>query len=382
MVTPSRRLAPIDWMRGLVMVLMTSDHAAHVFYRDHLVLDSAMIPGWDAPLPALPFLHRWMSHLCAPTFVFLAGTAIALSTTRKRGTVPERAIDRDLVLRGLLLVVFDLTLISALWGREFGVRFLLQVLFAIGVGMIAVTPLRRLSPRVLTILGIVTIAGGEALAGLALGMPSANVTPSPGLATAALVTGGLLPPDLVVVYPAIPWLGVLLVGYGYGARVARGGDPVRPLWIGALVGLASFLLVRTLDGYGNMRMTGVHDSWVRWLQVSKYPPSLAFTGLEVGLMCAILAGMFALERRGDRPARPNGPLLVFGQTALFFYLLHIPLLEGAGALLGALFGPEHVPAGVGRTWLAVAATLALLYPACRWFRAFKRARPRSALRFV
>ena len=75
------RLTAIDWVRGLVMVLMTSDHASAAFYLHRQASDGTMMPGWDAPLETVPFLHRWLSHLCAPTFVFLAGTSIALSAS-------------------------------------------------------------------------------------------------------------------------------------------------------------------------------------------------------------------------------------------------------------------------------------------------------------
>jgi uncharacterized membrane protein len=382
----TNRLAPIDRLRGLVMVLMTSDHAAHVFYRDSIMRDTAMMPGWEAPLPAVPFLHRWLSHLCAPSFVFLAGAALALSIARKRA-LPAWAIDRDLLLRGLLLIGLDLTLVSMIWGGQMGGAFILQVLFAIGSSMLVMIPLRRLPSPVIFALGLVLAVGFEGL--IAWGMRDgadaesmARDLPSLPLPVAALVSGGFAAQRVFVIYPTLPWLAMLLLGYAYGDHVACGRRPLPPLWIGAVAGLSTWLVVRALDGYGNMRMTGVHDGVIRWLQVSKYPPSLAFVGLELGLMAAVLAMFFAASRRRDsaRPPSDNGVLLVLGQTALFFYVLHIPLLEGAGFLIRALGGEPA--GGLGRTWLVVACVVALLYPACRWFRAWKRSHPASLVRLI
>jgi len=372
---PPGRIAPIDRMRGLVMVLMTSDHAAHVFYRDFMMRDTAFWGRYDAPLPAVPFLHRWLSHLCAPTFVFLAGTALALSMARRRAQHALAGTDRDLLLRGALLIGLDLTLISALWGGAVGGRFMLQVLFAIGSAFLLMIPLRRLPTASLVALGLAILVGHEALVSL-----GRVADAGPSAATALVVSGGVAGPALVL-YPVLPWLAFLLLGHGFGSRVARGADPVPVLVAGAAFGLAAWALVRAADGYGNLFMTGVHDGPLRWLQVSKYPPSIAFAGLELGLMAGVLALLFVAARRtpsgGDR-----GVLLVLGQTALFYYVLHVSLLEGAGALLRVWFGADAVPGGLGRTWLAVALTVAVLYPACLAFRAFKRAHPRSLVRLI
>jgi uncharacterized membrane protein len=198
----------------------------------------------------------------------------------------------------------------------------------------------------------------------------------------AVLTGGFYPPLAVVAYPLLPWLGVMLLGAAFGRRLADGGDPVRALAAGSAAGLATWLLVRGLDGYGNFLMTGARGEPLRWLQLSKYPPSLAFLALELGLSCAILAGLFAAERRRSTAAHPNGLLLVLGQTALFFYLAHVVLLEAGGAIARAALEPERIAGGLGRTWLAVGLTVALLYPACRAFRAWKRRSPRSLLRLL
>src|SRR6188768_4384968 len=132
--TGSHRIAAIDWMRGFVMILMIFDHASMSFDRNHLDDDSALYANaMTMGLPAGEFFTRWMTHLCAPTFVFLAGTALALSIERRvaRG-IDSWEIDRGILVRGAIIVLFDLTVISL--GIQ---RLSLSVLFSIGMSMMA-----------------------------------------------------------------------------------------------------------------------------------------------------------------------------------------------------------------------------------------------------
>jgi uncharacterized membrane protein len=371
------RLRAIDRMRGLVMVLMTSDHAAHVLYRGHRIQDTALFPGWDQPLALVPFLHRWLSHVCAPMFVFLAGTAVALAAARRRAlagsgvdapSAPsgsnELSFDRDLVLRGLLLIAIDLTLISFVWGPDVESRFLLQVLYAIGFGMVLLVPLRRLPSAALALLGVALLVGHEALAAWLPNSAPTHLLVTPGPVGAAFV-----------IYPALPWLGMMLLGHVYGARLARGGEPSRPLWLAGSVALGVWLVVEALDGYGNGGLVGVHDSWLRWLQVSKYPPSLGFAALELGLGLLLL-GLFTLLEGRAGGAGERGVLLTLGRGALVFYVLHIVLLE----LLGAVLGETRF--GLAVTWLAVGVLVLILLPVCGRVRAWKERHPTSLLRLV
>ncbi|MCC6782421.1 MAG: DUF1624 domain-containing protein [Planctomycetes bacterium] len=376
--SPSHRIAAIDRLRGIVMVIMASDHASHAYYADAVMRDTAFLPSWSDPLPTLPFLFRWLSHLCAPVFVFLAGASIALGAARCGDRDSQRRFDRDLLLRGLLLIALELSFISAVWGAAFETRFVCQVLWAIGSSMIAMIALRRLPIAAALALGALLAAGIEAPL---LSAASENNDGSPGLPIALFVSGGF-GQTVAVVYPTLPWLAVMLFGHAFGSHLARGGSGLRAAALGALLGLGTWFGVELGDGYGNLGMVGTHDSWLRWLQVSKYPPSLGFVGLELGLGCALLMGLFAIERRpGVRPSE-NGPLLVLGQTALFFYVLHIAILEGSGALLRALLGGDAVAGGLPRTLLATFATVALLWPAGVWFRAVRRRRAGSWLRLI
>jgi uncharacterized membrane protein len=349
------------------MCLMAVDHASMFFDRRHVTSDGAEAWVRGTALPTDEFLSRWLTHLCAPTFLFLAGTSLALSFQRRRGTGAEAAFDRDLLVRGALLIALDVVLVSTITGH-----LVLQVLYAIGLSMIAMVPLRRLGTGTLLALSVGWFVLGEALTGLVWrGQGHAAVL------SALLVTTHDGEP-VWIFYPVIPWLAFMVLGWVFGhdllRREQRGqGAPVRLL---ALVGvglLALFVVVRAARGYGNMFLPAEDASLVQWLHVSKYPPSLAFAALELGLMALLLALFMRLEARG--PANRNGPLLVFGQAALFFYVVHFTALRALASL-------THWRGGLGLTWVLAALLLVALYVPCRWWRAYKQDRPGSWARFV
>ena len=159
----ANRLLALDWMRGIVMVLMVIDHAGFFFDVNHVAADSAILYR-DQPLPLDHFLTRFISHLCAPSFVFLAGTALALSIERRKERVSALAIDRHLLIRGSILIVLELTVVSVSWWFNNPPMLVFQVLFAIGSGMILMIGLRRASSRQLMLLALVLVLGCEAVA--------------------------------------------------------------------------------------------------------------------------------------------------------------------------------------------------------------------------
>jgi uncharacterized membrane protein len=365
----SGRLPAIDALRGLVMVLMTLDHASHAFNAGRLVMDSAAWYTPGAALPAAQFLTRWVTHLCAPTFLFLAGASLALSVHRRaRAGDAPRAIDTDLLGRGALILLLD-----PLWMRwGFGGGVVFQVLYAIGAGLICLVPLRRLGFGTLLVLALGILAGGEALAALAL-VAGGGV---PGPLGALLVTGGRLAGGVFVLYPLLPWLAFMLLGWVWGAwRIdAKPAAVGAAVWSGMAAALV-FLVVRGINGYGNMRLYRSGLDPLQWLHVSKYPPSLSFAALELALMFVLLAGFTAWYR--THRARPAGPLMVFGRVPLFFYLIHVHLLTAAAHLLHL-----HRAAGLPATFAATLAALGVLYPLCRWYGRLKQAHPHGPLRFL
>lgn len=370
-VVPSQRIATIDWMRGFVMVLMVIDHASMAFDGNHVARDSAWYPdAGTMALPAAEFFTRWITHLCAPTFVFLAGTSLALSIERRvaRG-VNAWEIDRSMLTRGAIIALLDLTVIS--WGSghwNFG------VLYAIGMSFICMAALRRLPTWALCAGALGWIALGE--------LVTAAVWNPPGSSSvlAALTVASYRGDNLTIHYPLVPWLAMMMLGWVFGRHLVRhaaGESTVsgkRVLWIAGLVGLAVFAVVRYQAGYGDMFLHRADDSWQQWLHVSKYPPSLSYAALELGILALSLAALRTLEPIVG--VRRNGVLLVFGETAMFFYLAHRLAME----VPATWFGLRGV-GDITTTYVVAAIFLVVLYPACRWYRGFKKAHPDSILKY-
>ena len=370
-MSPRNRVVALDWLRGLVMVLMTVDHASGTFNAGRLMTDGFVLYKAGTPLPVAQFLTRWITHLCAPTFVFLAGTALALSVEkRRRAGETAGALDRFIVTRGLVIAALD-----PLWMSPVFVpgAILLQVLYAIGGSLVLMAALRRLGAGTLLAIGLVLLAGGEALTGLALWL----VGGSPTLPVALLLTGGQFG-WLIVAYPLLPWLGIMLLGWSFG-RWLEGAAPAAAerLLAGAGLGaLIAFAVVRGLNGYGNLLLPREDGSLVQWLHVSKYPPAVSYVTLELGIMALLLAGFVALSRRAGHVAWLE-PLRVLGQTALFFYLLHVHVLTLAAHALGLSHG-----AGLEATYVAALFATVALYPPCLWYGGYKRAHPDGWPRYV
>jgi uncharacterized membrane protein len=369
------RVPAIDVMRGLVMILMTLDHSSDAFNRGRLVTDSATMWTPGMPLPTGQFLLRWVTHLCAPTFVLLAGASLALSTeTRVRRGDPPAAIDRHIALRGLLLVAFDVVWMSAAFVGPG--RVLLQVLYAIGASLMCMVVLRRLSDAALLAVGIGLALLEEPLAALSSMTGIGNT-----FVVALLVTGGTFArAQLIVGYPLLPWLGILCAGFVLGRKLLRWDGSARDRHAARIlaawgVGLLTvFIAVRGMNSVGNMGLLRDDASFVQWLHVSKYPPSIAFDALELGLAGVLLAAFFTISRRRLRFV---APVAVLGQVALFYYLLHVHVLVLAGQV-----GGVRGRLGVGATFAGAAGTLALLYPLSVAYRRYKHANPGGWRQYV
>jgi uncharacterized membrane protein len=390
--TPSHRIAAIDWMRGFVMVLMAVDHASQMWNAGRLSADSAYLPNYDLTGPMwepgtfmdeTQFYTRWITHLCAPTFLFLSGTSLAMSFEKRRAEgMPERELDRHLFVRACVVLACEAAL-SLMAGVGIA---MLQVLFAIGTSMIAMIFLRRLPTTVLLVLGLGWLAGSELVLMHFFPIPEAF---SPDVQAFSLPTllffvAGFTE-STVVFYPMTHWLAMMLIGWAFGRYMLdrppteQGRQDTEKLLL--LSGLSALLLwafLRSRNAYGNMGLLRDDASVVQWLHMSKYPPALVYSLMELGLMALFLVLFMRLERRTEAPANPWNPLLVFGQTALFFYMLHFILLGGSAiALSGGMM--LH---GLPETYAAAGGVLVLLYPVCIGFRALKRKYPKSFLQYI
>lgn len=357
----SQRIASIDWMRGVVMVLMIIDHASMAFDGDHVSKDSARFAdAATVALPAAEFFTRWITHICAPTFVFLAGASLALGIERRVSAgVSSWEIDKPILTRGAIIALLDLTIVSfgsAKW--NFG------VLMAIGVSMMCMAFLRRLPSSALL---------GFALAWMVLGEFFTDpVWDPPGSSSplAALFIANYAGDTLLIHYPVIPWLAIMMAGWVFGRYAIgfnihkRGLSPKTIMTIAGVAGLIVFAVVRYYAGYGDMFLHRSDNTWQQWLHVSKYPPSLSYYGLELGILCLALVFLRTIEPRIG--VRPNGLFFVFGQTAMFFYLVHRLVLEIPATYFGLRgFGD------IWTTYIVAVLLLPPLYVACRWYRTLK-----------
>jgi uncharacterized membrane protein len=370
-VAGSQRLAAIDGLRGLVIVLMAVDHSSGAFNHGRVFSDAAQMYQPGTPLPPAQFLTRWITHLCAPTFLFLAGTSLALSVARQRRQgVTERTIDAQLVSRGLVIVAFELW--PSLFWMDPGV-ILFQVLYAIGASFVLMAPLRRLPVPVILGLALLLVGFDEAVS------TAAGFGPSPTTPFAAaffLVFGRS--EHLVIAYPALPWLAMMMLGWVFGSWLeTRPAEPrIRNALLGAgAVLLGVFAVVRGLNGYGNVGLLRDDGSVVQWLHVSKYPPGISYTALELGIAACLLALAFAVAKR--HAPSPRNPFLVFGRTPMFFYLLHIPLLHAMAHGLGV----AHA-LGLGATYGFALVAVVILYPPCLLYGRYKALHPGGWTRYL
>jgi uncharacterized membrane protein len=350
---------PIDALRGLIMVLMALDHANVFISHKHP-------PGehWGGYFPvyedAISFLTRLVTHPAAPGFSFLMGVGMLLfAVSRRNQGWSEWAITRHFLVRGVILIVLQFLVVNHAWqlGPDPFPQIYVGVLVALGGGMIIGAFLLRLPKNFLLVLAPVLFIGIE------LTHPSPDqwgmVFDQP-LGLLFGYSGGDM--DFWSNYPIFPWLELVVFGLVFGHWLLEDskGAYRKAIILGEAF-LSMFILVRYLNGFGNIRpIQG--ESWIDFLNVVKYPPALTFTLLTMGVNLLILG---ALSKVGARVQLLSKPLVIFGKVPLFFYILHLFLYAG----LGLLLTPDgtSIPAMVPY-WLF---GLLILYPLCLWYGRFK-----------
>jgi uncharacterized membrane protein len=360
----SARIVSIDVLRGLVMALMALDHTRDFF-------GNGGFSPRDVMDPAL-FLTRWVTHFCAPTFIFLAGLSAFLhGRGRSAGD-----LSRFLLIRGFWLILIDLTLIKFGWRFEVDLyRLGVGVIFVIGASMVALAALIWLPRWTLASVALIMLAGHnllDAITAEELGGASWawHLLHEPGLVD--LGDGA----SLYVLYPVIPWLGVMVAGYLLGPVMQLEGDTRQRLLfrLGATVTL-SFIILRATNLYGDPAPWTVEEIWLStllsYVNCEKYPPSLLYLMMTLGPALMLLAW---LEHVRGAFARL---LATFGRVPFFYYVIHIYLIHAlavvtAFAMTGVLTSRPAIGlslAGVYFIWLLV---LVLLYPICRWYAELKK----------
>lgn len=362
----SERIVSIDVLRGLVMALMALDHT-----RDYF--SAGGFNPRDLSEPAL-FLTRWITHFCAPTFVFLAGLSAFLYGSKR--TTGE--LSRFLVTRGLWLILIDLTLIRFGWRFDFNLlQAVAGIIFVIGASMIALAALIWLPRWAIAGVALLMIGGHNLFDGV-----RAQQFGDAYWVWHLLHQRGMLRlgdgVSLYVLYPLIPWIGVMAAGYVLGPAMQRTPEARQRLLfaLGGAITLG-FVLLRASNLYGDPAPWTVQQSGLAtvlsFLNCEKYPPSLLYLMMTLGPALILLASFE--HARGVLA----GVLSVFGQVPFFFYVVHIYLVHAlallAGfAMSGAVGGMAPLGFGLPAIYLVWILVLVLLYPVCRWFAGLKQRR--------
>lgn len=376
-----RRIAAVDAMRGLIMVLMALDHASYFIAKTHSIeFWGTAMPVYDA---ALPFLLRAVSHLCAPGFFLLMGVGMTLfAGGRSREGWGSLRIARFFLIRGLLLIGVQQVLENPAWflgsmraadgaftfrggpipGGGGSVKLYLGILYGLGSSMVVWAFMAR----------------WPSMAVLAVSLAAIGVTQVwvftfadplvlyPPLVRMLLIPGHTGP--WIVFYPTIPWMGMTGLGVVLGRLlIGRRVAVSRGLWATGFALLGLFLGIRLFAGTGGY--PGASDGWIAFFSLIKYPPEMAFLVLTTGINLLLLRAWMLLE--SGRFLR-TGPITVFGQSPLFFYIAHLYLY----ALMGWAFPQGMRLAHMMPFWLA---GLVILYPLCVAYGRFKRSRPIDSL---
>jgi uncharacterized membrane protein len=377
-VIKGKRIESIDLLRGAVMIIMALDHVRDFFHRDAFLYS----PTDLTQTSMLLFFTRWITHFCAPVFVFLAGIAAYLYGIKKT----KKELAWYLFSRGLWLVFAELFIITL--AQTFNPSypmFNLQVIWAIGISMIVLSAMIYLNLRLILLAGIVLIAGHNLL----------DTVHLPGNFLWAVLhepndfTFG--PFSFFVHYPVLPWIGIIAAGYFTGHLYAPGYEAAvrkKTLISAGLAAMALFIILRSGNFYGDAAywhsQKNVIFSILSFLNTTKYPPSLLYILMTLGPALVVLALAEKPLNAGTRK------IAVFGRVPFFYYVVHIYLIHLFALVAAAISGygwssmiltdrVNRVPAlkgygfSLSAVYLVWMVLVMLLYPLCKWFDRYKRA---------
>jgi len=374
-----QRIHSIDIVRGLIMIIMTLDHS-----RDFLHIPASPLNMQTTTV--ILFFTRWITHFCAPTFVFLSGVSACLAGQKR--TTPE--LRRFLLTRGAWLILSDMLLISILFTFDPLYHLIvLEVLCAIGFGMILLALLLRARPVVIAALALVILFGHNALNYISLPQ-----TGTGGIINTVLLSavGSIIPLGggraIAELYAVIPWSGALLLGYVFGALYRTGYDSKkrRLTLLRAGIGICIlFIVLRAVNHYGDQAPWSVQRNFAHtvlsFLNTSKQPPSLQFFAMTLGPVVILLSLVENLANRFSALCR------VYGNVPYFYFIIHICVLRIINLLLIAVMGVPFKSDGNPFVWQAAGFgiplwavylfwifVVALMYYPCKWYGNYKRSR--------
>ena len=386
-----KRIFSIDFTRGLVMIIMALDHVRDLMHINAVTQSPTNL---STTTPLL-FFTRWITYLCAPIFVFLAGTSAYISSKKRSNVSQSRQF---LLKRGIWLVLLEFTVVN--FGIYFDIgfhNFIFEVIAAIGFGFIILSILLKASLKTICIIGLLIIFCHNLFPLIPFENTStikAILSPLFGPAGFAITSHT----NLVVAYPPIPWAGIMLVGFASGKLFELPDDKRKNMFLkigfGALV---CFVILRFINIYGDPSLWASQKSavftFLSFINVTKYPPSLLFCLITLGILFLLLA---LAENAKSRFARM---VPVYGKVPLFYFVIHFYIIHVAMIILMMLQGfhwqqldfssgsfgrPKGAESGISLwaiyvTWIAV---VLLLYKPCLWFGKYKATHEQWWLKYI
>jgi len=380
---PKQRIQSIDILRGIVMLIMALDHA-----RDYLYVTS-----WtDDPLnlttttPQL-FFTRWITHFCAPVFVFLSGTSAFLAGQKRT----KQELSAVLIKRGFWLVLAELTIVVFGWRFDpFFRMFGLQVIWAIGWSMVILGLLVRTSISTILLIGFIIVFGHNVL----------DYVPLPQKGAASVLWNVFLTTPLRIypvgqnhlifdIYAILPWSGLMMLGYGFGRLYQKEYDRTRRSKILLSMGFAAvvlFIILRFINQYGDPSPWSSQKNnlftFLSFINVTKYPVSLMYSCMTLGPAFIALA---LLERAQNTV---TNIMKTYGRVPFFYYVCHIYFIHaicviffyaagyGAGDIVDPntayLFRPQHFGYSLSVVYAVWSFVIVVLYWPCKWFDNYRR----------
>jgi uncharacterized membrane protein len=377
--TSPKRIESIDLLRGIVIIIMALDHVRGYFHGDSHLFNPTDLSKTDPGI----FFTRWITHFCAPVFVFLAGTSACMISQRKsRGE-----LTKFLFTRGLWLIFVELVIVNFGWFFDTHFSFNpLQVIWALGISMIALSALIHLPIKLIFLLGLIIVFGHNLLDSFTV---AGNSLKSFLWATLHEPTRFEFSGRSVRTnYPVLPWIGIMCLGYSLGSLYAKNislAQRRKYLLIMGSIAVLLFLVIRASNLYGDPSKWAEQKNFLftimSFINTSKYPPSLLYSLMTLGPALIFLALM-------ERPlGKWTQPILHFGRVPMFFYLLHIyliHLLVTVGmVMLGVDWRETIIPNGIRNfnpegfrfsltvVYLVWVLVIIILYPLCKWYDKYK-----------
>jgi uncharacterized membrane protein len=379
----TNRIKSIDLLRGLIMIIMALDHTRDYFNADAFMFDPTDLGKTNVFL----YFTRWITHLCAPIFVLLAGTSAFISGQRKT----KKELASFLVKRGLWLIILELTIVNFAWFFNIHFTFiLLAVIWILGASMIFLAGLIFLPRQIILFIGLILVFGHNLLDNIHF----------PGHDTAGFLWGLLhdrknftIGSETVMeAYHIIPWIGVMALGYCLGGFYANGFDAARRQKILFRLGALSillFIIVRSINVYGNLLPWSKQSSplftFLSFMNISKYPPSLDYLLITEGI------GLVFLSLTENVSNRLTRVISVYGRVPMFYYLLHLYFIHVFAMLAAVLTGFRWTDMTGFTTWISGMPNLrgygfnlgvvyliwisivVMLYPLCKMYDKYKAA---------